>query len=76
MKATDDLFQLIKALTKNEKGYFKKYSAFHSIGGKNKYLLLFDAIEKQKEYDAKQFTEEISKRGNKALGLDHKAHDG
>ena len=51
MKESDDLFLLIKSLTKNEKGYFKKVANLHSIGGKNKYVIIFDAIEKQKAYD-------------------------
>ncbi len=51
MEHSDDLFQLIRSLSKNEKGYFKKSSSFHTIGKKNKYLLLFDVIERQKVYD-------------------------
>lgn len=46
----EPLFELIKSLTKNEKGYIKKLSSFHQKGGKNKYILLFDAIDRQKEY--------------------------
>ena len=61
MTASDDLFQLIRSLTKNEKGYFKKHSSFHSIGGHNKYLLLFDAIEKQKAYDEQAIRKKFSK---------------
>lgn len=49
MKASDDLFQLIKSLTKPEKRYFKLFSHIQS-GGKN-YLKLFDAIDKQKNYN-------------------------
>lgn len=49
--ASDELFQLIKSLTKQEKRYFKLYASRHVIGKKNKYLLLFDAIDKQKSYD-------------------------
>ncbi|MGZ6555019.1 MAG: hypothetical protein ACXVDV_20715, partial [Bacteroidia bacterium] len=51
MKYSDDLFQLINTLSKNEKGYFKKYAAKHVIGEQNNYIRLFDAIEKQNEYD-------------------------
>ncbi|TND09062.1 MAG: hypothetical protein FD123_1465 [Bacteroidetes bacterium] len=47
----EPLFELIKSLTKNEKGYIKKLSSFHQKGGKNKYILLFDAIERQREYN-------------------------
>jgi len=51
MKASDELFQLIKSLNKTEKGYFKKYASTHIIGEKNNYMKLFEAIEKQKKYD-------------------------
>ena len=47
-----DLFRLIKSLTPTEKSYFKKFSSFtKSQSGKNVYLLLFDAIAAQNEYD-------------------------
>lgn len=53
MKNRDSIFQLIHSLTKNEKGYFKKYiSKYSSVKDKqNSYVKLFDAIEKQTEYD-------------------------
>ncbi len=48
---SDDLFQLIKSLTRQEKRYFKLYASRHAIEGQNKYVLLFDAIDQQTEYD-------------------------
>ncbi|MBZ0204609.1 MAG: hypothetical protein K8I03_16480 [Ignavibacteria bacterium] len=54
MKATDDLFQLIKAMSKTEKGYFKKFASKQTIGSKNVYVRLFEAIELQNEYDEEQ----------------------
>jgi hypothetical protein len=48
MRSSDDLFRLIQGLTKNEKGYFKKYCTGNSG---SKYILLFDAIARQDEYD-------------------------
>lgn len=48
---SDELFQLVQSLTKQEKRYFKLFAARHVIGEKNKYLLLFDEIERQKKYD-------------------------
>ncbi|MEM7103844.1 MAG: hypothetical protein AAF502_11975 [Bacteroidota bacterium] len=48
---SDELFQLIKSLTKQEKRYFKLYASRHVIGDKNKYVILFDAIDKQEKYD-------------------------
>lgn len=50
-KASDDLFRLIKSLTKSEKGFFKKFAARNSPGGKSNYISLFDAIESMENYD-------------------------
>ncbi len=50
-KVSDQLHQLIKSLTKAEKRYFKLYSSRHTIGEKNNYQIIFDAIDKQSEYD-------------------------
>jgi hypothetical protein len=47
----DPLFQLIKSLSKSEKRNFKLYAnRLHSSDDK-KFILLFDAIEKQNEYN-------------------------
>jgi hypothetical protein len=51
MTPSEDLFKLIRSLTPNEKGYFKKFSRIHVREGKNNYMLLFEAIEKQEQYD-------------------------
>ncbi len=51
MGASDDLFQLIKSMSRSEKGYFKKYASKHTIGEKNSYVKLFDAIDAQAAYD-------------------------
>jgi hypothetical protein len=49
--AADQLFRLIKSLSKNEKVYIKRNSAFHTFKGqKNKYIKLFDALEKMNVY--------------------------
>ncbi len=45
MKPTEDLYFLIKSLSKGEKIYFKKFSKRHIIGGENKYVKLFDIID-------------------------------
>lgn len=55
--ASDDLFQLIQSLSKQEKRYFKLHATRHVIGKQNKYVLLFDAIEKQPRYDEAQLKE-------------------
>lgn len=59
---SDDLFQLIKALTKQEKRYFKLHASRHVIGRENKYVKLFDAIDKQSVYNENQ----IKKKFNNA----------
>ena len=49
MKPSEELFKLIKSLTKSEKRFFKLTSTLQS-GDKN-YIRLFDAIENQPHYD-------------------------
>ena len=51
MKHRDSLFKLIHSLSKNEKGYFKKYMSRYSFNADTRLVKLFDAIEKQEEYD-------------------------
>ena len=46
------LFQLIKSLSKTEKGYVKKYCAKN--GTNPAYLQLFTAIDNQENYDEEQ----------------------
>lgn len=50
-KASDSLHRLVKSMTKPEKRYFKVFSSRHIIGDSNNYQILFDAIDKQQEYD-------------------------
>lgn len=49
MKPSNELYDLIKSLTKSEKRFFKLHSALQA-GDKN-YLRLFDAIDKMGEYN-------------------------
>lgn len=49
MKPSNELFKLIKSLTKSEKRFFKLTSALQS--GEKNYLKIFDFIEKQVNYD-------------------------
>jgi hypothetical protein len=51
MENHDHLYELIKSLTKSEKGYFKKVNSFHVKGDQNNYMLLFDAIDKMEKYN-------------------------
>jgi len=48
---SDDLYRLIKNLTRSEKGYFKKFAAKNAAGSKQNYLVLFDAIDNMDSYD-------------------------
>ncbi len=50
-KSTSELFDLIKSLTKTEKGYFKKYCKAFISEKETEYLLLFDFIDKMSNYD-------------------------
>jgi hypothetical protein len=49
MKPSTELFELIKSLTKSEKRFFKLSSSLQD--GEKNYLKIFDAIDKQTEYD-------------------------
>lgn len=49
MQPSDHVFRLIKSLDPSEKGYFKKFAT--GYGKQQNYILLFDAIDKQQQYD-------------------------
>jgi len=66
MKYSDDLFQLIKSMSKSEKGYFKKFASKHTIGEKNIYVRLFDAIDDLDHYDEEIIKENF--KGEKFAG--------
>jgi len=51
MAVSEELFKLIKSLSKSEKRYFKLYAELFTSRNKNVYVILFDQIEKQKEYN-------------------------
>ena len=55
MKKSDDLFQLIKSLSRNERRYFHLFSQLQK--GDKAYLNLFASLDKLKEYDEKKFKE-------------------
>ncbi|MBI2271756.1 MAG: hypothetical protein HYU69_15555 [Bacteroidetes bacterium] len=59
MKVSNDLFSLVKSLNKNEKGYFKKVSSMHVTGKKNRYMILFDAIDEQEKYDEEEIKQKF-----------------
>lgn len=51
--SSTDLFKLIKSLNKNEKGYVKKFS-FGRQESSSHFIKLFDAIDRQNEYNEKE----------------------
>lgn len=55
MKKNDDLFQLIKSLSRNERRYFHLFSQLQK--GDKAYLKLFASMDKLREYDEKKFKE-------------------
>lgn len=72
MKPSDELFKLIKSLSKAEKIYFKKFSKRHVIGAGNKYVKLFDVINKQdKIYDENNVKENF--KGDRFVNQIHVA---
>ncbi len=59
MKPSNELFDLIKSLTKSEKRFFKLHSALQS--GEKNYLRIFDAIDRQREYDEEAIKKQFAK---------------
>lgn len=61
MRASDEIYELIKSLTKEERSFFRKYAATLANEGNNNYLKLFDEIQlqvsKSEEYDEKKIKE-------------------
>jgi len=49
-RKSNDLFMLVKSLSKSEKRYFKQFTKKNIRDGKNKYGDLFDAIDAQDKY--------------------------
>lgn len=61
--ASDELFRLIKSLSKSEKRYFTLYAERHVLGDKNNYLKIFEAVESQDNYNEDRLKEQF--RDNK-----------
>jgi|GEM_PF-3713418 len=58
----DDLYQIIKSLGKNEKGYFKKFAArYGEKDTGNDYLKLFDLLDKADIYDEQKLKKQLAK---------------
>lgn len=59
MKPSNELFHLVKSLTKSEKRFFKLSSSIQS--GEKNYFKLFDYIDSQSTYDEKKLKEHFKK---------------
>ena len=72
MSSDKMIFKVIKSMTMNEKRYFKIFCKQHSLGGQNKYVLLFDLIDDLNEFDEKLVKEALHKKdySNKYLSSD------
>lgn len=62
MKATDDLHRLLHSLTQAEKRYVKIFASRHLIGEQNNYMLLFDAVLDQDEYNEEKLKSKLKTR--------------
>jgi hypothetical protein len=60
MSSSDDLFQLIKSLSKSEKRFFKITAAKYGEKKENNALMLFDAIDQQEDYDEAKLKKKFS----------------
>ena len=54
IQSSDHLFQLVHALSKSEKRYFRVYASTHQKNTGKKFIHLFELIVKQKNYDEKK----------------------
>lgn len=62
MSNIDDVFELVKSLTKNEKRFFKIFSKRHGDKDDLKYLQLFDIYDSFVVFDKEKIDEEILKK--------------
>lgn len=62
MSKNNDVFELVKSLSKNEKRFFKLFSKRHSDNEELKYLQLFDIYDSFIVYDKKNIDQEISNK--------------
>jgi len=55
----DKLFRLIKSMEPSEKVFFKKMANMYRKSGTSSYVTLFDAIDKQKEYNEEKLIKKL-----------------
>jgi hypothetical protein len=70
----DKLHQLIQALSKSEKRYFKLYARRFSDSGDSLKVKIFDAIAKQDEYNEEKVLKKLGKKHNKNRYSVEKVH--
>ena len=63
MLKNSNAFVLVKSLTMSEKRYFKIFSERHTIGSRNKYVLLFDQLDRFEIEDDKAYGLNLKKLG-------------
>ena len=61
MKQNSLAFTLIKNLTMSEKRYFKIFSERHTIGEQNKYVVLFDILDRMNNEDDDKIKDSLYK---------------
>jgi hypothetical protein len=61
MAIKNTIFNIIKSLSMNEKRYFKIYCKQHVLNGQNKYVLLFDLIDQQTDFNDSSIKLELKK---------------
>ncbi len=71
-RSSDFVFQLIQAMTKSEKRQFKLYSGRLEANNTAKFVLLFDVLDKQREYDERQIIHHVGVKKQQLSNL--KAH--
>ncbi|MBL7791558.1 MAG: hypothetical protein JNK77_04505, partial [Saprospiraceae bacterium] len=60
---SQEVYQLIKAMTPAEKRFFRRQAERHTLGEVNQYLVLFDAIEAQDNYDEDALRQALGANG-------------
>lgn len=60
-RSSDQLYRLIRSLTKQEKRHFKIFASRHTLGDQNNYVLLFDEMADMKEYDESRLLRKFRK---------------
>lgn len=59
MRKSEELYEVIHAMTGSEKRFFKIYCSRHEVGGKNNYVQLFDLFLSQKNYNETKLRQKI-----------------